>query len=32
MVDMVVPRQKQKQTISTLLNMLMTSRTVKAAE
>jgi acetyl-CoA carboxylase carboxyl transferase subunit beta len=32
MVDMVVPRQKQKQTISTLINMLMTSRTVKAAE
>jgi acetyl-CoA carboxylase carboxyl transferase subunit beta len=32
MVDMVLPRQKQKQTISTLLTMLMTNRTVKAAE
>jgi len=32
MVDMVVPRQNQKQTISSIINMLMTSRAVKAAE
>ncbi len=32
MVDMVVPRQNQKHTISRVLNMLMTSRAAKAAE